>query len=63
MTPPARLCLQILQIIIRNVWTVLFFLSSLSILSLANHFWDDIVTGFQFAQTLVVSGLDYLRTL
>lgn len=63
MTSPTRLCLHILQIVIHNIWTVLFFLSSLSILALANHFWERIASAFLSAQTLILSGLDFLRAL
>lgn len=63
MTSPTHLCLRVLQIVIRNIWTVLFFLSSLSILSLANHFWEHIVNAVLSAQTLILSSINFLRAL
>lgn len=63
MVSPTRLFFDILLVVIRNVWTVLFFLSSLSLLSLANHFWEDIAGVALHAQTLILNGIDYLRAL
>ncbi len=63
MTSPAHFCLRVLQIVTRNIWTVLFFLSSLSILSLVNHYWEHLVNAVLSAQTLILSSIDSLRAL
>lgn len=63
MTSPERFFLGILRIIIRTIWTVLFFLSSFSALALTNHFWTRILNAFAAAQILVFDGINYFHAL
>lgn len=61
MASTPSLFMRILQAIIHRVWTVLFFLSVLSILALANHWWDPIAQGYRALEGWILSGLDLIR--
>lgn len=61
MASTPRLSIRILQAIIHRVWTVLFFLSVISLLSLANHWWDDILSGYNALQNWILAGIDLFR--
>ncbi|NLW81235.1 MAG: hypothetical protein GXY42_06135 [Desulfovibrionales bacterium] len=63
MTPKPRLLLRILETIIHWVWSVLFFLTVLSLLFLANHYWDIILAMVQTVHSLVLKGAELLRAL
>jgi hypothetical protein len=61
MASTPRLSIRILQAIIHRVWTVLFFLSVISVLSLTNHWWDNILSGYNALQNLILAGIDLFR--
>lgn len=61
MASTPRLSIRILQAIIHRVWTVLFFLSVISLLSLTNHWWDNILSGYNALQNWIVAGIDLFR--
>jgi hypothetical protein len=61
MASTPRLSIRILQAIIHRVWTVLFFLSVISLLSLTNHWWDDILSGYNALQNWILAGIDLFR--
>jgi hypothetical protein len=61
MASTPRLSARILQAIIYRVWTVLFFLSVISLLSLTNHWWDDIMSGYSALQNWILAGIDLFR--
>lgn len=61
MASTPSLFMRILQAIIHRVWTVLFFLSVLSVLALANHWWEPIAHAYHALEGWVVSGLDLIR--
>lgn len=61
MASTPRLSIRILQAIIHRVWTVLFFLSVISLLSLTNHWWDDILSGYNTLQNWILAGIDLFR--
>ncbi len=54
--------MRILRAVIHRVWTVLFFLSILSLLSLANHWWDIIASGYHTLQSWILAGIDLIRS-
>ena len=61
MASTPRLSIRILQAIIHRVWTVLFFLSVISLLSLTNHWWDDILSGYNALQNWILAAIDLFR--
>ena len=61
MASTPRLSIRILLAIIHRVWTVLFFLSVISLLSLTNHWWDDILSGYNARQNWILAGIDLFR--
>ena len=61
MASTPRLSIRILQAIIHRVWTVLFFLSVIALLSLANHWWDDIMGGYNAFQNWILAAIDLFR--
>ena len=61
MASDSSLFMRILRAIIHKVWTVLFFLSVLSVLSLANHWWDVLAGGYHALQGLILTGIDLIR--
>ena len=61
MASTPRLSIRILQAIIHRVWTVLFFLSVIALLSLTNHWWDDIMGGYNALQNWILAAIDLFR--
>jgi hypothetical protein len=61
MASNSSLFMRILRAIIHRVWTVLFFLSVLSVLALANHWWDVIAGGYHVLQSWILAGIDLIR--
>jgi hypothetical protein len=51
----------ILKAIIHRLWTVLFFLTVLSVLALSNHWWETIATGYHVLEGWVFAGIDLIR--
>ena len=58
MASTPSLFMRILQAIIHRVWTVLFFLTLLSVLSVANHWWDILANGYHSLANWIMSGID-----
>lgn len=56
------LFMRILQAIIHRVWTVLFFLTLLSVLALTNHWWDILATGYSTLAEWIMSGIAAIRS-
>lgn len=61
MAPKQRLLIRILQAIIHKIWAALFFLSTLSLISLANHYWSDILAGYHLAEGYCLKVLELIR--
>ncbi len=61
MASNSSLFMRILQSIIHRVWTILFFLSILSVLALANHWWDIFASGYHSLENWVLSVTGLLR--
>lgn len=61
MASTPRLSIRILQAIIHRVWTVLFFLSVISLLALINHWWDAIMSSYSMIENWVLAGIGLLR--
>ena len=61
MASDSSLFMRILRAIIHRVWTVLFFLSVLSVLSVANHWWDVLAGGYHALQGWILTGIDLTR--
>jgi len=55
------LFMRILKAIIHRLWTVLFFLTVLSVLALSNHWWETIATGYHVLEGWVFAGMDLIR--
>jgi hypothetical protein len=53
--------MRILRAIIHRVWAILFFLSVLSLLSVANHWWDIIASGYHALENWILAGIELLR--
>jgi hypothetical protein len=53
--------MRILQAVIHRVWTVLFFLTILSVLTVANHWWDILSNSYHSLANWVLSGIDVIR--
>ncbi len=60
MASTPRLSVRILQAIIHRVWTVLFFLSVISLLALVNHWWDAIMSFYNTIESWVLAGIGLL---
>ena len=58
MASTPSLFMRILQAIIHRVWTVLFFLTLLSVLTVTNHWWDILTNGYQTFASWILSGID-----
>ena len=52
--------MRILRAIIHKVWTVLFFLSVLSLLFVANHWWDIIASGYHALENWILTGIELI---
>jgi len=61
MASTPRLSIRILQAIIHRVWTVLFFLSVISLLALINHWWDAIMSSYSLIESWILAGIGLLR--
>jgi len=61
MASTPRLSIRILQAIIHRVWTVLFFLSVISLLALKNHWWDAIMSSYSLIESWILAGIGLLR--
>ncbi len=61
MASNSSLFMRILQAIIHRVWTVLFFLSILSVLALANHWWNHIADGYHILEGWARAGMELIR--
>ena len=55
------LFMRILRAIIHRVWTVLFFLTLLSVLALANHWWDILANGYSVLAGWIMSAIGAIR--
>jgi hypothetical protein len=55
------LFMRILRAIIHRVWTVLFFLTLLSVLVLANHWWDILANGYSALTGWIMSAIGAIR--
>jgi hypothetical protein len=53
--------MRILQAIIHRLWTVLFFLTVLSVLALGNHWWESIAAGYHVLEGWILTGVDLIR--
>jgi len=53
--------MRILRAIIHRVWTILFFLSVLSLLSVANHWWGIIASGYHALQSWILAAIELIR--
>ena len=60
MASKPSLLMRILQAIIHRVWTVLFFLTLLSVLALANHWWDIIASGYHALENWIMTGIELI---
>lgn len=60
MASTPRLSVRILQAIIHRVWTVLFFLSVISLLALVNHWWDAIMSSYDTIESWILAGIGLL---
>lgn len=56
-----HLLIRILQAVIHRLWTVLFFLMTLSLLGLAQHFWPYLLRAGLTVQTWIAAGLHFFR--
>jgi hypothetical protein len=56
------LFMRILRAIIHRVWTVLFFLTLLSVLALTNHWWDILASGCSALADWVMSAMGLIRS-
>lgn len=63
MASKPSLFMRILQAIIHRVWTVLFFLTALSVLTLADHWWEHIAPGYRMLEGWILTGIDLIRPL
>jgi hypothetical protein len=61
MASKPSLFMRILQAIIHRVWTVLFFLTVLSVLALTDHWWETIASGYHALANWALAGMDLLR--
>lgn len=61
MASNSSLIMRILQAIIHRLWTVLFFLTVLSVLALGNHWWESIAAGYHVLEGWILTGVDLIR--
>lgn len=61
MASKPSLFMRILQAIVHRVWAVLFFLTVLSLLALADHWWEAISSGYHVLEGWVLAGMDLIR--
>lgn len=61
MASKPSLFMRILKAIIHRVWTVLFFLTVLSVLALANHWWENIAHAYFAVEGWILAGIDLIR--
>ncbi|MGE4440850.1 MAG: hypothetical protein AB7D27_05090 [Desulfomicrobium sp.] len=61
MASKPSLFMRILQAIIHRVWAVLFFLTLLSMLALANHWWDILASGYHALESWILAGIELIR--
>jgi len=54
--------MRILRTIIYRVWTILFFLSVLSLLSVANYWWDILASGYHALQSWILAAIELIRS-
>ena len=61
MTSNSSFFMRILRAVIHRVWGVLFFLTVLSLLSVANHWWDIIASGYHALENWILTGIELIR--
>jgi hypothetical protein len=61
MASKPRLFIRVLQAIIHRVWTVLFFLTVFSLATLANHWWDAILSGYHAVEGWILTAMELIR--
>lgn len=61
MASKPRLFIRVLQAVIHKVWAVLFFLTVFSLATLANHWWDAILSAYHAVEGLVLTAIELIR--
>lgn len=61
MASKPHLLMRVLQAIIYRLWTVLFFLTAISLLGLVQYFWPSLFRAGLAVQGWVMTGLQFLQ--
>ncbi len=63
MASKPTLFVRILLAVIHKIWAVLFFLVSLSVVSLVNHYWPFLVDCYRRMEALGLMAIDYMNSI